>query len=158
MKTENARDWNGLAEIFAYDMEGLEAITVNAIDDYDGVYRVTPKDKRTIGLFSKPSFFFRLGYFYASEDKEGGFKGAVSDPEVVAPLCRFLIHLEEYEERLERDTEAVHVPLFPSRREAIAYLRKAGIRVHGDPWYDFDTETRPYPDPDTRARLRKMGL
>lgn len=158
MKTEYARDRDGDMRTFAYDVGGVKDIVVNHIDDYEGGYELLTSDGRRINLFAKPSFFFLLGYFYASEEKARGFEGFVSDPEVVAPLCRFLIHLEEYEERLERDAEAVHVPLFQSRREAIAYLRKAGIRVHGDPWYDFDTETRPYPDPDTRAHLRKMGL
>ena len=158
MKTEKARDWDGIAQTFACDVGGVKKLEVSVIDDYGGGYTLTTKEGKTIYLGGKPSFFFRLGCFCASEYKDGGFKGFVSDPEVVAPLCRFLIHIEEYQTGDGRDMDPISLPLFPSRREAIAYLRKAGIRVHGDTWDGFDIDACPYPDPDTRARLRKMGL
>lgn len=159
LKSERIVGYNGEPATYTYDVGTLRALWCEGAA-WDGAdFGIETEAGIKARVSARPAFFFLSGLVIPSRtDKIPA--GFVDDPCIIASLVRFLIHGEEYEDQLDTGYEAAHVdlPFFTDRDEAIAYLRKAGVRVHGDSWDGFDIDALPYPTPEHLAALREQGL
>lgn len=151
---------------YIHDLGGIKRIVCTGTDNYTGDYQVETASGKDVYLGGKPAFFFLVGLGFTNQElaeavgAPEGMRIFVDDPEAIAPIIRMIIHAEEYIDRLGngREPVSIELPLFPSRRAALDYLRRAQVHALGDTWEGFNVNDRHYPDPDWRERLRKMGL